>query len=304
MSNLRRRLPPLGTLVVFEAAFRLRSFSRAADEVFLSQASVSRRIKELETNLGVKLFVRQRHDVIPTTEGELLANTTSLALNELAATAQGLRLRANKNDSFTIFSDISLGRHLITPHLDEFQRRFPKVSFRLISSYDPIESVSEEFDIGFQVGCWGKDKFDIEAIADDAVFPVCSPQFASRLSKDPDPVELSKHPLLHLEDIGRDWINWKAFLAHFRMREPEKIDGLVFTSYQVCLDAAEQGNGIALGWYRTVKPQLDQGRLKRIGSMNIPIPNSINVYRRKRANKNPIADQFIETLRMNLEPVE
>ncbi len=88
MAYLSRRLPPLGTLVVFKSAFRLRNFSRAADEVVLSQASVSRQISQLEENLSVKLFIRQRHDVIPTHEGETLASTVRVALRELAYTAE------------------------------------------------------------------------------------------------------------------------------------------------------------------------------------------------------------------------
>jgi len=65
MSNFYRKLPPMNTLVAFEAAYRLKSFSRAADEIARSQASVSRKIRQLEDSLGVKLFDRQRHDVIP-----------------------------------------------------------------------------------------------------------------------------------------------------------------------------------------------------------------------------------------------
>ena len=303
MANFLKRLPPLNTLVVFEAAYRLRSFSRAADEVFLSQASISRQIKQLETNLGVKLFVRQRHDVMPTQDGDLLANSVYLTLSELATTADQLRQTRNKANSFTIFSDISLGRHLIAPHLDEFQRRFPQVKFRLISSYDPIETINEDFDVGFQIGRWAPDRFDIEALADDAVFPVCSAQFALKLSPDVDAVELSKQPLLHLEDVGRDWINWRSFLTHFRVRRPKPMDGLVFTSYQVCLDAAENSEGIALGWFRSVKPQLDEGKLVRIPGMTIHIPESINVYRRKLAKPNPIADSFVEKIRKAIEPI-
>ncbi len=304
MSNLRRRLPPLGTLVVFEAAFRLRSFSRAGEEVFLSQASVSRQIKQLETNLAVKLFERQRHDVLPTKAGEQLATTVYLTLNELASTADRLRLNKTDENNFTICSDISLGRHLIAPYLDDFQARFPELKFRLLSSYTPIEQVTEDFDLGFQIGRWAEDKFDIEPIADDAVFPVCSPVFASQLPAIVDAVELSKQPLLHLEDVGRDWIDWRSFLTTFRVRSLERIEGTTFTSYQVCLEAAESGRGIALGWYRSVKKQLDEGKLVRVSNLLVRIPDSINVYRRKLARSNPIADQFVKKLRTNIEPID
>ena len=103
ITNFYRKLQPLNTLVVFEAAFRLCSFSRASDQVVLSQASVRRQIRQLESNLGVRLFERQRHDVMPTTEGKVLAASVRLALHELAITANQLRSTDSVIKNFTIF---------------------------------------------------------------------------------------------------------------------------------------------------------------------------------------------------------
>ena len=303
MPTIRRRLPPLSTLVVFEAAYRLRSFSRAADEVALSQASVSRQIIQLEKNLGISLFTRQRHDVMPTAEGETLAKTVQVALRELATTAEQLRSAGKDKKSFTIYSDISIASSLISPLIAIFQQQYPNLQLRVISSYEPIHLVSEDFDIGFQVGRIAEDQFDVEAIADDAVFPVCSPDFASRFPAAPSAVDIVKQPLLHLDDFGYGWPDWRKFLALFRLKEPKPVEGLIFSSYQVCLEVAEQGEGIALGWARSVKSKIEDGKLVRIPGMVMPIPESIFIYRRKHANSNPIADQFIEKLRMSIEPV-
>lgn len=303
MSNLARRLPPLSTLVVFEAAFRLRSFTRAADEVALSQASVSRRIRQLETNLGVRLFDRQRHSVLPTTEGNALAASVQLTLHELAATAERLRSIGAGSKNFVIYSDISIAAMLITPILGKFQDRNPDIQLRVLSSYESLENTTEDFDIGFQVGRVAKERFHIEPIADDAIFPVCSPEFASRIPSPIGSFELSKQPLLHLEYAGRDWPDWRSFLALFQIKEPKPIDGLVFNSYQVCLEAAERGEGIALGWARTVKAKLDEGKLVRISGMTMPLPDSICVYRSKHKKPSPIADEFIKIVRASIEPL-
>ncbi|MFK8048369.1 MAG: LysR substrate-binding domain-containing protein [Halioglobus sp.] len=303
MSILSRRLPPLGTLVVFEAAFRLGSFSRAADEVALSQASVSRQIRQLEENLGVSLFVRNRHDVTPTAQGSMLGSTVGLTLRELGFAADKLRSMSAEKNSFTIFSDISIASTLIAPVISAFQQQFPDLKLRVLSSYEPIQNVSDEFDIGFQAGRFAEDQFSIEPIADDAVFPVCSPGFAARLPLSPTAVDVAKQPLLHLEDIGNDWPDWRKFLALFRMKERQPIDGLVFNSYQVCLDVAERGEGIALGWARSVKAKIDDGKLVRIPGMTMPIAESIFVYRRKLAGPNPMVDEFIKTLRTHIVPV-
>lgn len=127
MTILSRRLPPLSTLVVFNAAYRLRSFSGAAEGVALSQASVSRQIRQLETNLGVRLFNRQRHDVMPTEKGEILAATVHLTLRELASTAERLRSTGAGCNSFTIFSDVSIASGLIISILNEFQQWYSEL---------------------------------------------------------------------------------------------------------------------------------------------------------------------------------
>ncbi len=303
MPNPFQKLPPLNALVAFEAAFRLRNFTRAADELALSQASISRRIRELELDLGVQLFERRRYDVVPTEEGETLAAAVRPSLGELATTADGLRNRGLGKESLTIFSDLSLANALVVPVLGEFQRLFPDLRLRVLASYEAIEAVREDFDIGLQYGAWGDDKFLVEPIADDAIFPVCSPQLASRLPSPVSPVELAKQPLLHMADLGRRWPDWRNFLAFFRLKEPEPNEGLVFSSYQICLDVAEKGEGIALGWARSVQARLDAGHLVRLQGMTMPLVNIVNLHRPKRARQNLVADRFVHLLRSRIEPV-
>ena len=82
------------------------------------------------------------------------------------------------------------------------------------------------------------------------------------------------------------------------------MEGLVFNSYQICLDVAEQGEGIALGWGRSVRDRLAGGRLVRIAGLSMPLAGVVNVYRRKHANPNPTADQFVALLRAKIAPVD
>lgn len=304
MPHILRRLPPLSTLVAFEAAFRLGSFTRAADELALSQASISRRVRELEGNLGVALFERRRYDVAPTEHGRTLAATVTPTLHALAGTAERLRVRGDGMESLTIFSDMSLGNALVAPCVGQFQRLNPLLKLRIFSSYEPIESIGEDFDIGLQYGRWAEDQFSIEPIADDIVFPVCSPVFVSELPSPVTPVDIAKRPLLHLVDVGRKWPDWRSFLAFFRLKEPKPIEGLTFSSYQICLDVAEQGEGIALGWGRSVEDRLALGRLVRVPGMTMPLVDIINVYRQKGARPNRTAEQFVTLLRSRISPIE
>ena len=303
MAKYFKHLPPLETLISFDAAHRHQSFTRAANELNLSQASISRRVRELEQNLGVTLFERRRYDVAATVEGEKLSATVRVALSELNTVGESLRTGAARQGSLTVFSDLSIATGVISPLIGEFQRLHPTMRLRLLASYEPIESVREHFDIGFQHGRWAEDRFEIEPVADDAIFPVCAPGIAAQLPHNPAPVDIAKQPLLHLADVGRRWPDWRSFLAQFRIREPEPIEGLVFDSYQVCLDVAAQGGGIALGWARSVRSRLDVGELVRIPGMTMPLIDSINVHRPKGAKFNSIAPQFLNLLRKRIPPV-
>ena len=226
------------------------------------------------------------------------------SLNELASAAEKLRVHADGAESLTIFSDMSLGNALVAPCVGEFQRINPHLRLRILSSYEPIESVRDDFDIGLQYGRWAEDRFSIEPIADDVIFPVCSPALASDLPEPATPVDIARQPLLHLVDVGRKWPDWRSFLAFFRLKEPRPIEGLVFNSYQICLDVAEQGEGIALGWGRSVRDRLAAGRLVRIAGLSMPLADVVNVYRRKQANPNPTANQFVDLLRAKIAPVD
>ncbi|MDH3580115.1 MAG: LysR substrate-binding domain-containing protein [Hyphomicrobiales bacterium] len=299
-----RHLPPLSTLVAFETAFRLGSFTRAADELALSQASISRRVRELEDDLGVSLFERRRYDVTPTEEGEILGATVRVSLRELANTAERLRVRGDGTERLTIFSDMSLGNALVAPCVGEFQRLNPHLRLRVLSSYEPIESIREEFDIGLQYGSWAEDRFVVEPIANDVIFPVCSPDLLQDMPSPATPVDIAARPLLHLADVGRKWPDWRSFLAFFRLKEPKPIEGLAFNSYQICLDVAEQGEGIALGWGRSVMDRIVNGRLVRIPGLTMPLTDIVNIYKRKGSRPNPTAEKFVELLRSKITPVE
>lgn len=300
MSRFDRSLPPLATLVSFEAAFRHRNFTRAAEELFLSQASVSRRIRELEADLGVSLFRRHRYDVAPTAEAEILAASVRLSLTELASTADQLRRKTAESKSLTILSSLSLASVIVAPVLGDLQRRHPELNVRVLSSCDPIETTREDFDIALQYGPSQSSAYTVEFIADEAVYPVCSPSFAAGLPTPTTPAELAGLPLLHVDYDDPSWTTWGSFLAATGAGEPDESNALVFTSYQVCLDVAERGDGIALGWERSVRPRLDAETLVRIPEITLPNAGLINAYLPNQSTTSPHAADFLDLLKNTL----
>jgi len=301
MPHLFQKLPPLSSLVAFEAAFRHGSFTRAADELALSQASVSRRIRELEQDLGVTLFERRRYDVGPTTEGERLARVARPALNEIADTVSQLRATNAEDNSLTVFSDICLGSSLVAPVIGEFQRLHPDIDLRILASYDSIATTTEEFDFGLQYGAFAPDRYDISPMKKEPVFPVCTPAIAKKLGKNPSLNDLTDFTLIHLTQDGKRWTGWRDLFAEHDVEYPKGNESSVFNSYQVCLEVAEQGDGIALGWSTTVKDRIDRGGLVALESLASDLGDVINLYRPRDRKPSDAAETFIQLMQAKLE---
>lgn len=297
MAGWQRGLPPLTTLIPFEAAFRHRNFTRAAAELHYSQATISRRIGELEADLGVRLFERGRHEVHPTADAERLAAAVRLAFGELDTTARALRESTSNAEVLTVFSDLSLSMTFIAPLVGEYQRRHPEVEIRVLSSFQPIETTEVDFDLGIQYGRSGSTRFAVEPIADDEVFPVCSPAMAERLPANMTTADLATAPLLHVDYGEPAWVDWPGFLSFLDGPPATVADGPSFTSYVVCLDVAEQGEGVALGWGHTVQPRIDAGRLVRLPGLTMPLPDAISAYRPATRSPAASADVFLTMLK-------
>jgi len=277
---MKRQLPPMGTLAVFESAARLQSFSRAADECALSQASVSRQVRQLEDNLSVQLFDRHRYDVTLTDAGRRFHETVERSLTELSSVANELRSHSRKNTRFTIYSDLSIATHILTPIIDSLQARFPQVAFNIHSSYEPIEQTQIPFDLGLQPSARTTHEFDLKTIAD-----------------------LCQLPLLHLDYENKGSLDWPSFLKQFNATLVPQNENLIFSSYQVCLGVAEQGHGVALGWARSVKPKLAEGKLVRLSKLFSVVSDGVVVYRKKRIEPHPITDEVIQIIENSLAAV-
>lgn len=132
ISNLRNRLPSLGTLAAFEAASRLGTFTQAAAELNLTQAAVSRQIRMLEDHLGVLLFKRCRHDVILTAEGERFSARVNPALRSIGDATDSIRY--GYAEDLTICSEICFAAHWLMPRLSRFQAKNEGLNLRIVTS--------------------------------------------------------------------------------------------------------------------------------------------------------------------------
>lgn len=304
MSFLEKKLPPMTTLIAFEAAFRHRNFTRAATELRLTQASISRLIRQLEENLSTRLFDRGRRDVTPTAAGEALAVTVRRCLADLALTTDQLRDAGDTDGKLTVFAELGLASHLIAPNMGAFQQRHPDVSIRIYTSAEPLEAFDQEFDVGLRSGWWAEHSYHIEPVADDAIFPVCAPAFLDRLGTSITPARIAQGPLLHWDPAATGpWPDWSDFLARFGIDLPRPMVGPSVNSYDVLLDVVERTDGFALAWARTVEDRLAAGRLARVPGMVLPLPDHIAAHFSKRKPPNPLAQEFMDLIRRAVPPL-
>ena len=170
----------------------------------------------------------------------------------------------------------------------------------MLSTYEPVETTIDYFDIGLQYGCAAEDRYSVQALADEIVFPVCSKAFAEAHAKDINAGELGNLPLLHLSDTNRGWPTWTDFLVQHDIRHHTTASNPEIYSYQVCINSAEQGEGVALGWGQSVKEAIASGRLVPITGFSIKMQGAICLYQPKHTAPNPLAQDFVNLLTKKL----
>lgn len=263
MESLRKRLPPTKALVVFEASARHLSFTRAAQELHLTQAAVSRQVRVLEQDLGVALFSRERRAVKLTPEGERLKRTVAMALGHIAETAVALR-QTRGEPHVDLHTTTAFGALWLMRRIGRFRAAFPDIPLRLVSSDDEIDLSSANLDLSI---CYGEGDWPgLEAtrLLDDELFPVCSPDFKDRLPAGFAIENLPDQPLLHLESVEPTWMSWSTWFRHMGVEvDDRKPRATSFNNYLVILQAVQEGQGIALGWRRLVQPFIESGQLVR-----------------------------------------
>ncbi|MBZ9746588.1 transcriptional regulator GcvA [Mesorhizobium sp. CO1-1-7] len=253
-----RRLPPLTALPAFDAAARHLSFSKAAEELNLTHGAVSRAIRNIEDRLGIQLFDRGTRSVRLTGVGAAYAAEVGKALDQIAAAT----IAATPDRSTRILnvstSDGFAGRWLV-PRLHRFHRANPDIDVRLATSGVLADFVSDGIDISIRYGRGGYTGVTAEFLADEEVFPVCSPELQQGEHPLRQPDDLRHHKLIH--DAFR--IDWATWLEHAGVEGIDPTRGVRFDSATFAVEAAVHGEGVLLGRSALVSADLAAGRLVR-----------------------------------------
>jgi DNA-binding transcriptional LysR family regulator len=263
VKSLRSQLPPLTALTVFEAASRLSSFTRAAEELGVTQAAVSRQIHLLEKDFGFPLFTRLHRKVVLTDKGKALSAATSDAFNLLGEAVAYLRKDA-PSDELTISATVAFSHFWLMPRISEFSRHYPHINLRILSQDNMPNLHLGEVDVAIRFGNGMWPNGHAEPLFEDEVFPVCSPDYAGTDGRIKTPADLISYSLISNETDDPTWTGWNEWLSSFSIVVPKKTLGLRCSFYTEAIYAALNGQGIALGWTHLVEDLLQQGRLVRL----------------------------------------
>jgi len=265
MSAPYRSLPSLQTLRCFEAAARLGSFTSAADEMCITHSAVSHQIRALEEAIGQPLFMRQGNRMALTMVGRTLAVETRRALDYLSQAYAVAHVQAvPRPQLLNIAVQMGLAEHFLLPRLDAFRRVLGPVVLRLTSLPDLSEKCPEETDIALVYGTGDVSGMLSEKIAEEEVFPVCSPTF---LACYPD-LCLESMPevplLLHSQVTWNLWLE-KASLPIVYPPHSTFLDDVALT-----IRGALAGQGIAMARAVLVRDYLRRGELVRLFDLSVP----------------------------------
>lgn len=258
---LRRRLPPPNALVVFEAAARSLNFTVAAGELGVTQAAVSRQIQNLEAFLGVALFERAPRRIGLTRAGSELQETVALGLEHIAKGVDLIRSR-RKSSEVVLASTVAVSSLWLRPRVAAYMNANPGADVRLLAVDDELPSTWRDAGLGIRFGTGHWPGFETAHLFAEEVFPVCSPEYLEGRSLR-GPRDLARCTLLNFDRKSLDGVDWQRWLGSFGYQLSPEGKELRFNNYPIVVQAAVEGQGIALGWNRLVSDLVDQGRLVR-----------------------------------------
>ncbi|MDE1178900.1 transcriptional regulator GcvA [Paraburkholderia sp.] len=261
-----RQLPALNAIKAFEAAARHESFSRAADELFVTHGAVSHQIRALEAELAVTLFARDGKRVRLTDAGRRYASQVRAALMSLADATR--EIRAGDRDRRLVVSMLtSFAARWVTPRVGRFIEAHPQWDLELLSTNVLTDFARDDVDAVIRFGFGHYPGLHAELLLDEVFFPACSPNFrGGDLPK--TPADLANVTLLRSDDeLWRPWFDAAGLTTW-----PEPKRGVLYQDSSNLLQAALDGQGVALVRRSLAMHEVAAGRLVRLFDIDGPSP--------------------------------
>ncbi len=266
MQSLRHLLPSAGSLIVFEAAGRLSSFTGAGRELGMSQAAVSYAIRGLEDQLGARLFQRRHRHVVLTESGARFLADVTLGLSHIRKSAEDLRART-AGVHVTLSASTAFASFWMMPRLQEFREELGQIDLRIQTADRDLDLLAEDIPLGIRGGTaedWPD--YALLPLAPEEIYAVAGPLYVQRHGLPETPAEMTLHRLIHLEEPFRPAATWNEWFQTTGINGTVAKRGLSINDYVLVIQAVMAGEGIALGWRHLTDRLVASGLLVKVGS--------------------------------------
>jgi DNA-binding transcriptional LysR family regulator len=264
-------LPSLNALAAFEAAARHLSLTRAADELNVTPGAVSKQVKTLEDQIGRPLFLRLHRALELTPEGEAVFHSLKDAFERVSGTIRQVG-QAGSPRSVTIATTMAFAQLWLMPRLGDFWTAQQDIVVDHIISDRNQETGRPGIDLRVRYGDGSWPEETSALLFGDSIMAVAAPGFLAR-HKVRSAQDLAALPLLSVEGVDWTWTTWADFLRAAGAPH-RRLSVRRFNSYVIALQAAQAGQGVALGWVSLVQPLIARKLLARAGPAVIAAPQS------------------------------
>jgi LysR family glycine cleavage system transcriptional activator len=269
---LSRRLPPLNALRAFEAAARQLSFTRAAAELNVTQTAISHQIRALEERLGVRLFRRLPRGLLLTEEAQRYLPPIRDAFDQIALATERL-VGAGTGATLTVSVLPSFAAKWLVPRLGRFRAAHPDLDLRISAASQLVDFARDDVDVGIRMGRGAYPGLRVERLFGETLVPVCSPLLQTAGAHPlRQPEDLRHHVLLHDDDYA----GWELWLGLAGVTGIDARRGPRFTDSGMVVQAAAEGQGVALARRQLAAGDLAAGRL--IQPFDVTIPHDLAYY--------------------------
>lgn len=291
-------MPSLDLLAGFEAAARHLSFTKAGEELFLTQSAVSRQIKDLEEQLGVPLFHRRHRALVLTDAGQQFYAAAAQVITTVRSATERLRSQSGRKRPLSVTTTHSFAALWLIPRLAGFTRTHPGVDVRITADTRLQDLERDGLDLAIRHGPPSLAGSNAVRLFGERVFPVCSPKL---LKTNPlrEPADLKNHTLLQYDDpdARHPWLHWKTWLEVAGIPDLRPAATLSLSGFEQIIPAALAAHGVALGRSPLVKDLLAEKKLVAPFKTTADPARAYFVIASKAAASRPEVHEFIEWLK-------
>lgn len=295
---MSRALPPLNAVRAFEAASRHLSFSRAAEELGVTQGAISKHVISLEDFIGAQVFVRSPTGLSLTQEGYTLMEALRPAFAMMSDAFAHYHRKSPRASICRIATLASFASQFLVPRLPEFRAQYPDIEIEFITSVRLVDLTREEADIGIRYGLGQYEGLVSNRLVKGTLVPVCSPSVFETSDGDLHRLFAANR---RIQTSGyNEWREWSAAAnIDISFTQP----AYVIEDFLVCIKALVTGQGLAVLPRLLVQDQIDAGELVQFSPVPVEIDHTFHIAHTVQSARRPFVQAVIDWLRTSAAPL-